>query len=109
MLVATAGATQVCAHSVAPEAVLAELRSDAAREELGIVDASRLDRAPRLLIVRVGAQWHDLRAESRRGAAERWGRAWQHAVPQGVVSIVDATSGAAVVNFDALGRAHLSR
>jgi len=107
--VLVAAATQAWAHSVAPEAVLAELRSDAAREELGIVEASRLDGAPRLLIVRVGARWHDLPAESRRRAAERWGRAWQHAVPQGVVSIVDATSGAAVVNFDALGRAQLSR
>ena len=39
--------------------------------------------------------------ERRRAVAESGARAWAHAVPQGIVSVVDdATTGDAVVNFD---------
>lgn len=92
-----------------PEEILAQLRAPAAREAYDIEDAGRLENLPRLLLVRVGPRWHDVPAERRRALAEEWSRAWQHAVPQGIVSIVDASSGDAVVNFDALGHAHLTR
>lgn len=97
------------AHTVPPEEILAQLRAPAAREAYGVEEASRLDKLPRLLLVRVGPGWRDVPPERRRAVAEEWARAWEHAVPQGVVSILDASTGDAVVNFDALGHAHLSR
>ena len=97
------------AHTVSPAEILAQLRAPAVREAYGVEDASRLEKLPRLLLVRVGARWHEVPVEKRRAVAEEWARAWEHAVPQGIVSIVDASSGDAVVNFDGLGNAHLTR
>ena len=97
------------AHTVAPQEILAQLRAPAVREACGVEDATRLENLPRLLLVRVGSRWRDVPAEKRRAVAEEWARAWEHAVPQGILSIVDASSGDAVVNFDALGNAHLTR
>lgn len=94
------------AHTVAPDEVVARLDGDAVRAEFDVVSAKRLDGLPRLLIVRVGPGWRDVPADRRRAAAQEWAAAWQHAVAQGVLSIVDAASGDTVVNFDALGRAH---
>lgn len=97
------------AHAVSPDEIVARLSAPAAREAFGIEEVSRLAGLPRLLLVRVGPRWGELAAERRRAAAEDWARAWEHSVPQGIVSIVDATSGHAVVNFDGHGRAQLAR
>jgi hypothetical protein len=97
------------AHAVSPDEIVARLSAPAAREAYGIEEVSRLAGLPRMLLVRVGPRWGTLPAERRRAAAEDWGRAWEHSVPQGIVSIVDATSGRAVVNFDGQGRAQLAR
>lgn len=97
------------AHTVSPDEIIAQLRTPAAREAFAIEEVRRLDQLPRLLLVRVGARWAEVPAERRRTAAEEWARAWEHSVAQGIVSIVDAQSGDAVVNFDALGHAHLTR
>ena len=95
------------AHTVSPDEILARLRAPALREAYDVEDVSRLERLPRLLLVRVGPRWRDVPLEQRRAVAEDWARSWEHAVPQGIVSIVDARSGDAVVNFDALGNAHV--
>lgn len=97
------------AHAVSPEEIVARLSAPAAREAYGVEEVSRLAGLPRLLLVRVGPRWEELPPERRRAAAEDWARAWEHGVPQGIVSIVDATSGRAVVNFDGHGRAQLAR
>lgn len=97
------------AHTVTADEVVARLDGAAMRTAFDVVSAQRLDGLPRLLIVRVGPGWRDVPAEKRRAVAEEWAKAWQHAVAQGVLSIVDAANGATVVNFDALGRAHLDR
>lgn len=97
------------AHTVTPDEIVAQLRAPVVREAYDVVDASRLEHLPRLLLVRVGPRWREVPADRRRAVAEQWARAWEHAVPQGIVSIVDASSGDAVVNFDALGNARLSR
>lgn len=104
---ATAGGAR--AHTVSPEEILGQLRAPAVREAYGVEDARRLENLPRLLLVRVGSRWSEVPADKRRAVAEEWARAWEHSVPQGIVSIVDAASGDAVVNFDALGNAHLTR
>jgi hypothetical protein len=99
--------TAARAHTVSADEVVAQLRAPALREAYGIVDVHRLDGLPRLLLVQVGERWRDVPAEQRRAAAEEWAVTWQHAVPQGIVSVVDG-EGDAVVNFDALGGARLT-
>jgi hypothetical protein len=97
------------AHTISPDEIMARLRTPAAREAFGIEDVSRLEGLPRLLVVRVGPRWREVPAEKRRAVAEDWGRAWEHSVPQGIVSIVDAASGDSLVNFDGRGHALLAR
>lgn len=109
MLLVLGAAAGARAHTVSPEEILARLRAPAVHEAYDVEDASRLERLPRLLLVRVGPRWRDVPAERRRAVAEDWARSWEHAVPQGIVSIVDARTGDAVVNFDALGNARLMR
>ncbi len=101
-------ATSVRAHVIAPEDVVARLRAPAGREAYGIEEVSRLPGLPRLLLVRVGARWREVPIDRRRTVAEDWARSWEHSVPQGVLSIVDASSGDAVVNFDGQGNAHVA-
>lgn len=101
-------AARARAHTVSADEVVAQLRAPALRAAYDVVDVRRLDGLPRLLLVQVGARWADVPAERRRAAAEEWARTWQHAVPQGIVSVVDG-EGDAVVNFDALGGARLTR
>jgi hypothetical protein len=91
-------------HWAAPEEVIA--RIDGARAS-GVVGVGRDAAVPRLLVVRVGPPWHALPAAERRALAEEWRRDWRAAVPNGLLGIVDAERGAAVVNFDANGRARL--
>jgi hypothetical protein len=97
------------AHTVSPDEIVAGLRAPSVHEAYDVEDVSRLEGLPRLLLVRVGPRWREVPAEQRRAIAENWARSWEHAVPQGIVSIVDARSGDAVVNFDALGNARLVR
>jgi hypothetical protein len=108
VVVLTTAAHAARAHRLSAEDVLARLRSPAARETYGIVAAERHPGLPRMLLVRVDERWRALPAERRRQAAEDWLRGWRHAVAQGVVSIVDAVSGRAVVNFDGHGNALLN-
>lgn len=96
------------AHTVVPEEVVAQLRAPELHEAYGVDEVRRLDGLPRLLLVQVGARWHDVPVAQRRAVAEDWARTWQHAVPQGILSVVDA-AGDAVVNFDAFGNARLNR
>jgi len=104
VLLASSGAG---AHTLAPEEIIAQLRTPATREAYGIVEVARLDGLPRLLLVRVGPRWREVPALQRQEVAENWVTTWRHSVPDGIVSIVDAGSGDSLVNFDALGHAHL--
>lgn len=101
-------ATASLAHVVSAEEVVARLRTPAVRDAYGIEEVARMPGLPRLLLVRVGLRWREVPPERRRAVAEDWARTWQHSVPQGVVSIVDASSGDAVVNFDGQGNAHVA-
>jgi len=97
------------AHSISPDEIVARLRTPAAREAFGIEEVARLDGLPRLLLVRVGPRWLDVPVERRREAAEDWGRAWGQSVAQGIVAVVDVSSGDSLVNFDGRGHASLSK
>jgi hypothetical protein len=97
------------AHTITTDEVLARLRAPANKAAFAIEDAAPLEGLPRLLVIRVGAGWSSVSVERRRAAAEGWRRAWQHAIDQGIVSIVDARTGKTVVHFDPQGRAQLAR
>jgi hypothetical protein len=86
------------AHTVPPETVIAELNGADARA-LGVVSAKRDDRTPRLLLIRVDGGWHHLPQATRRRQAEGWRERWRHAESQGIVAVLDATSGLPVVNY----------
>jgi hypothetical protein len=95
------------AHWLMPEQVLAELRSPAVRDAFGVVEAAPKADLPRLLVIRVDARWAKRPAAERRAAAERWDRRWHESVPQGIVAIVDETSGRSLVSYDAHRAARL--
>jgi hypothetical protein len=91
-------ALPVAAHTVPPEAIIAELNGSDGRA-LGVVSAKRDDRTSRLLLIRVDGGWHRLPEATRRLEAERWLERWRHAQPQGIVAVLDAVSGRPVVNY----------
>jgi hypothetical protein len=88
------------AHSESPEAIVADLGRPVQRTRLGIERVVRDERNPRVLVVRVGAAWYELPAEVRRKRAGQWLARWRHAVPQGVVAVLDAASDRPVVQFN---------
>jgi hypothetical protein len=71
------------------------------------VSVARDAHVPRLLLVRVGADWYALDPERRRAFADGWRRHWREAVPDGLVGVLDAASGKPAVNYDGRGRARL--
>jgi hypothetical protein len=94
----------VGAHSISKADVLARLNHDAVRSKLGI-DAAELDPVlKRHLIIHVTEKWYELSESSRKQMAGRWLSLWRHATRRGIVSVVDAESGAAVVNFGPSGQ-----
>lgn len=96
------------AHTVPPEAIVAQLSSDPARREAGVESAARDPRLPRLLVVRVGPRWHELAEDRRRTLARSWWTAWRHAAPQGIVAVLDAATDRSVVHFGRDGTARLT-
>lgn len=97
-------AATAAAHWVSPEDVVRELNVPALRDSLGIVNAARDERTPRLLIVRVGDRWYALSGSLRRAQAEQWRAVWRHNVAQGIVAVLDDRSERSVVRFGRDGR-----
>jgi hypothetical protein len=95
------------AHSPRPEDVIAQLSTPAVRQQYDVREVARDTTVPRLLVVRVGPGWTAASVAERRSAAEQWLRNWRHAVPQGILAIVDVAGGRALVNFDAHGNARV--
>jgi hypothetical protein len=79
-----------------------------ARSEIGIASAVRDPRLPRLLVVRVGPRWHELPGDRRQMLAETWCAGWRHAVPQGIVAVLDAATDRSVVHCGRDGTARLT-
>jgi hypothetical protein len=104
LLVAIALVGSAAGHWPRPEDVIERIGRAAAA---GVVGARRDETVARLLVVRVGPSWATVPAAERTALAEEWRRDWRAAVPNGLLGIVDAERGAAVVNFDANGRARL--
>jgi hypothetical protein len=104
LLVAVAFVGSGAGHWPRPDEVAERIRSATDR---GVVDVRRDEAVARLLMVRVGPRWAELPAAERAALAEAWRREWREAVPNGLLGVVDAENGAAVVNFDAAGRARV--
>jgi hypothetical protein len=97
-------ATRAAAHWIAPETIVAELNGPRGRV-LGVEGAVRDDKAPRLLVIRVGEAWYRLPAEARRERAAAWLDLWRRSVDQGIVAVLDAPTDTPVVRFGPGGRA----
>lgn len=102
-LAAFAAAGPAGAHTESPETVVADLGSPQAAEQSGIARVERDARQPRLLVVRVGEGWWKLPTEVRRDRARGWADRWRHAVPQGIIAVLDARTDRPVVRFGARG------
>lgn len=98
--------SQALAHWVPPERIVAGLHNDTGlRERAGV---RGVEHRERLLIIRVDPQvWGMLPVSDRKILAEQWYELWRHNVPQGIVAVVAAPTDQPLVNYDAVGRAHL--
>ena len=80
------------------------MTAEKTRAAFGVESAYRDEKAPRLLVIRVGARWYERSEADRRAQAESWHELWRKNVPQGIVSILDARTGAPAVRFDRNGQ-----
>ena len=103
LAVGMALAVPAAAHWLQPEEIVAELNAPSVRDALGVTGASRDEKAPRLLVIRVGPRWFDLTAGIRRLQARDWTELWRHNVPAGIVAILDDHTARPVVQFDSTG------
>ena len=99
-------AVAAAAHRPAADEVIAELAGERGRAA-GVVSVKRDPNVPRLLLVRVGAGWYALAPERRLALADAWRTHWREAVPDGLVGVLDETTGRPAVNYDGRGRARL--
>jgi hypothetical protein len=90
---------------VAPDEVIARIAAE--KSGAGVESVARDARASRLLVVRVGPAWTRLAPARRLALADAWRHLWRDAVPRGIVAVLDAATGRALVNFDATGRARM--
>jgi hypothetical protein len=100
-------AAAAAAHWVKPEDVIARLQAPELRARFDIVSVAPNAKLPRLVLIRVGPKWHEVPEDQRTSAAEQWQHLWRDSTPGGVIAILDATSDAPLVNFDAQGHATL--
>lgn len=87
------------AHWVAPETIVAALNAEQARAKTGVVRAERDEKAPRLLVIRVGEGWYARPVAARKVDAAAWSEHWRANVPQGIVAVLDARTSTPVVQF----------
>jgi hypothetical protein len=88
---------------VTPEQIVAGATAEQTRAAWGVEDAYRDDKVPRLLVIRVGERWYARSAPDRRTQAKAWQDLWRQNVAHGIVSILDAKTGAPAVRFDPKG------
>jgi hypothetical protein len=100
--------TATGAHWLAADDVMRELRAPVNRERFDVTRVDRHAGLDRLLVIRVGPGWRRAAPAARREAAEFWLARWRHAVPQGIVAVLDTSTDKSLVNFDAKGRATLT-
>jgi hypothetical protein len=82
-------ATTAWGHTMTAEEMLAALAVPAARAAEGVERAVRDAANPRVLVVRVGPAWFARPRATRAALAAGWWATWRHAVPDGVVAVLD--------------------
>ena len=97
-------AAAAAAHQVAPEAIVAGVVDPRVRDAWGVDSAYRDEKAPRLLVIRVGPHWYDRTPAARQKQAAAWHDLWSQNVRQGILAVVDATTGTPVVHFGRGGK-----
>ena len=80
------------------------MTAEKTRAAFGVESAYRDAKVPRLLVIRVGARWYERSEADRRAQAQSWHELWRKNVPQGIVSVLDAKTGAPAVRFDRNGQ-----
>jgi hypothetical protein len=96
-------AAPALAHWVAPESIVAGAVAESTRAAWGVEHAYRDEKAPRLLVIRVGPRWYERSPADRRTQATAWADLWRQNVPQGVVAILDAATAKPAVQFGQRG------
>ena len=96
-------AAPILAHWVAPESIVAGANDQSTRSAWGVESAYRDEKAPRLLVIRVGPRWYERSTADRRHQAAAWAELWRNNVPRGIVSILDARTEKPVVRFGPRG------
>jgi hypothetical protein len=99
VLLAVAASVSAQAHTLTAEEVVASVSAPAARVATGVERVAPSPANERVLVVQVGRRWYDLPVEHRSATAAEWRDLWRHAIPSGVVAVLDARSGSPVVRF----------
>ena len=84
---------------MSPESIDAGATAEQTRSAWGVETAYRDEKAPRLLVIRVGPRWYARSVEDRRTQARAWQELWRKNVPRGIVSILDERTQTPVVQF----------
>jgi hypothetical protein len=96
-------AAPALAHWVAPESIVAGATAESTRSAWGVESAYRDEKAPRLLVIRVGPRWYERSPADRRAQAAAWADLWGQNVPRGIVAILDAGTAKPAVQFGPRG------
>lgn len=99
----------VLAHTVPREEVVIYINSKEVKESACVEKAEMQKDLPRLLVVEVGECWFKLTEKQRKEFAKKWHTIWRHSVPNGIVSVIEKTTGDAVVSFRPDGRIDLTK
>ncbi len=97
------------AHTVPKEEVIIYINSKEVKQSACVEKAEMQKDLPRLLVVEVGDCWFKLSEKERRIFAKKWHIIWQHSVPNGIVSVIEKSTGEAVVSFRPDGRIDLTK
>lgn len=97
------------AHTVPREEVIAYINSKEVKESACVEKGEMQKDLPRLLVVEVGECWFKLSEKDRRVFAKKWYTIWRHSVSNGLVSVIEKSTGEAVVNFRPDGRIDLTK
>lgn len=99
----------VIAHTVPKEEVIAYINSKEVKESACVETAEMQKDLPRLLVIEVGECWFKLTEKQRKEFAKKWYTVWRHSVPNGIVSVLEKTTGEAVVSFRPDGHIALTK
>ncbi|KAF0247608.1 MAG: hypothetical protein FD167_2991 [bacterium] len=97
------------AHTVPKEEVIVYINSKDVKQSACVETAEMQKDLPRLLVVEVGDCWFKLSEKERRGFAKKWHTLWRHSVANGIVSVIEKSTGTAVINFHPDGRIDLTK